>query len=468
MTKAIFRNATPAFLTDFGAAWEGDSIVASKPPSAGTTSFAWRFAAEFAAPPAEVHSAVSGTNMTNMESRLTAFKASISALLPSVDLLLVYAQMGNGLLEQQADELAQSMLDYFDEIKALDPAKVRIIASYILHRDNDDLAPGDWESEVNEHNGYMAALYYRFDGLMRWQELSGTFSYANAKPMSFASPVYPDGDGIHPNDTTNEEMTDLLVIEAQNQLSLNRPSNSVVPAVTGTTTQGSTLTSTAGTWSNSGTITYQWHRSGSPFPVAISAATNSTYVLAAADVGTTIFCVTTNTRSGIAVHAKSNTTATITAPAGSFGDLVHEDYTTWDDIAEPSTSIVSGPGTGPLGGFAEYTVDIDSGEYTYRQAFVSEGIPQNPAVGETLHIKMAVKGTVGETVAVVATDVNGGTDHDVITFDGNWQEVNIALTIVSLANGYILMGLDKRGGIYAGSGVGNSTFLVWGVKFTKT
>jgi hypothetical protein len=405
--------------------------------------------------------------MTNMESRLTAFKASISALLPSVDLLLVYAQMGNGLLEQQPDELAQSMLDYFDEIKALNPAKIRIIASYILHRDNDDLAPGDWETAVNLHNGYMAALYYRFDGMMRWQELSGTFSYANAKPMSFASPTYPDGDGIHPNDVTNVEMTGLLVIEGQNQLSLNRPSNSVAPAVTGTTTQGSLLTATSGTWSNSGTITYQWHRSGSPFPVAIGGATSITYLLTASDVGTTIFCVVTNTRSGIAVHEQSNTTATIMAPAGSFGDLVHEDYTTWHDVFEPSTSIASGPGTGPLGGFAEYTVDIDVDEYTYRQAYVPD-IPQDPAVGETLHIKMAVKGTVGEKVAVVATDVNGGTGYTVVTFDGSWQEVNIALTVVSLANSFILMGFDKRGGTYAGAGVGNSTFLVWGVKFTKT
>jgi hypothetical protein len=50
--------------------------------------------------------------------------------------------------------------------------------------------------------------------------------------------------------------------------------NSVAPVISGTPTQGQTLTTTDGTWTGSPTFTYQWKRDG----VAISSATASTYV----------------------------------------------------------------------------------------------------------------------------------------------------------------------------------------------
>jgi hypothetical protein len=90
------------------------------------------------------------------------------------------------------------------------------------------------------------------------------------------------------------------------------PVNTVAPAVTGTTSVGQTLSSTTGTWTGlpAPTFTYQWYRSPS---TAISGETSSTYVLAVADVGNTIFCRVTATNSVSAVSADSNTTATITA-----------------------------------------------------------------------------------------------------------------------------------------------------------
>ena len=63
---------------------------------------------------------------------------------------------------------------------------------------------------------------------------------------------------------------------------------SVVPAVSGTTRQASTLTSTAGTWSPAPTSTaYQWRRcdSTSISCVDIAGATASTYVLQPDDAG---------------------------------------------------------------------------------------------------------------------------------------------------------------------------------------
>lgn len=91
------------------------------------------------------------------------------------------------------------------------------------------------------------------------------------------------------------------------------PVNTVAPAVTGTATFGSTLTTTNGTWTGSPppTFTYQWQR----VTTNISGATSSTYVLVAADVGNTIRCVVTATNSiaPSGVTANSNSTATIAA-----------------------------------------------------------------------------------------------------------------------------------------------------------
>src|SRR5690349_5004640 len=76
------------------------------------------------------------------------------------------------------------------------------------------------------------------------------------------------------------------------------PANTSLPVVSGTTTQGSTLTTSNGTWANSPTsYTYNWLRCDSTGRkcVQIAGATAQSYKLVAADVGSTL-------RS--AVHAK--------------------------------------------------------------------------------------------------------------------------------------------------------------------
>jgi Ig domain of plant-specific actin-binding protein len=67
------------------------------------------------------------------------------------------------------------------------------------------------------------------------------------------------------------------------------PANTALPAISGTATQGQTLTTTNGTWTSATTVTYtyQWERCDSAGNncAAISGATSTTYVLAAADAG---------------------------------------------------------------------------------------------------------------------------------------------------------------------------------------
>ena len=65
------------------------------------------------------------------------------------------------------------------------------------------------------------------------------------------------------------------------------PVNTAIPAITGTGTVGQTLTCTTGTWTYSPTnYTYQWMRGAMP----IGGATASTYLLVAADSGTSLTC----------------------------------------------------------------------------------------------------------------------------------------------------------------------------------
>ena len=91
------------------------------------------------------------------------------------------------------------------------------------------------------------------------------------------------------------------VITASNYI----PVNSVLPVISGTTTLGSLLTSTNGTWSNSpSSFAYQWRRNASN----ITSATASTYTLVLADSLANITCIVTATNgAGSSAPATSNT-----------------------------------------------------------------------------------------------------------------------------------------------------------------
>ena len=80
------------------------------------------------------------------------------------------------------------------------------------------------------------------------------------------------------------------------------PVNTVAPVASGTTTVGSTLSCTTGTWTNSPTsYAYQWLRNGAN----ISGATSSTYLTVTADGGTSIRCTVIATN----VHGSGTATS---------------------------------------------------------------------------------------------------------------------------------------------------------------
>lgn len=91
---------------------------------------------------------------------------------------------------------------------------------------------------------------------------------------------------------------------------LKLPVNSVAPAITGTTTEGETLTVSNGTWSNTpDTYTRIWKRDG----VVIAGESGATYVLALEDVGAVITASVVATNLGVSAVATSAATAAIAA-----------------------------------------------------------------------------------------------------------------------------------------------------------
>ncbi|HEY3758592.1 MAG TPA: hypothetical protein VGL37_02435 [Solirubrobacteraceae bacterium] len=104
--------------------------------------------------------------------------------------------------------------------------------------------------------------------------------------------------------------------ESESESAPAAPANTALPTISGTTTEGQTLSATSGSWSGSPTgYAYQWrdcNTSGASC-TNISGATTSSHKLTATDVGETIRVVVTATNAGGSQSATSTATATVAA-----------------------------------------------------------------------------------------------------------------------------------------------------------
>lgn len=140
------------------------------------------------------------------------------------------------------------------------------------------------------------------------------------------------------------------------------PLNTVTPTISGLRVIGATLGAVVGTWTGvpTPTFTYQWKRNG----VNISGATNSTYVLVTADLGTSISVAVTGTNSAGADIVESEGTELIDdeianifiAPVASG----NKDGTSFDN-ALAITSMSSAINQLPVGGTCY--LRADAGDY---------------------------------------------------------------------------------------------------------
>ena len=131
------------------------------------------------------------------------------------------------------------------------------------------------------------------------------------------------------------------------------PSNTGMPAVSGTTTQGQTLSTGNGIWSGSPTgYSYQWKNCDSSGNACtnISGATSSSYQLAASDVGHTMRAVVTATNSGGSTLSTSSPTNVVrglpVAPPSNTGPPAVSGTATQGQMLSTSNGTWSGSPTG--------------------------------------------------------------------------------------------------------------------------
>lgn len=117
------------------------------------------------------------------------------------------------------------------------------------------------------------------------------------------------------------------------------PSNTVLPAISGTLIVGETLTCSSGTWDGDAVITYayQWYQSDDD---AIGGATNNTYALTSGEYGIGVYCEVTATNGVGSDSAVSATTANI--GDGSLKDVISSAVF---DLDATKSASYSGSGT---------------------------------------------------------------------------------------------------------------------------
>lgn len=102
-------------------------------------------------------------------------------------------------------------------------------------------------------------------------------------------------------------------------VTLAPPQSTALPTISGSAAQGSKLSATTGSWTNSPSgYGFQWYRCDAAqiTCTAITSATQSTYTPVAADLGDVLYVgVTAQNGGGLSAEADSDVTATVAAPA---------------------------------------------------------------------------------------------------------------------------------------------------------
>ena len=197
------------------------------------------------------------------------------------------------------------------------------------------------------------------------------------------------------------------------------PVNSAEPVISGSPVEGTTLSTTAGTWVGAGTITYayQWVRcdagggapDGSDCPT-IPGATGSSYTLAAADIGRRLRVQVTATNSAGSTAVASNPTAVVTQSTSTGpprnttepsitgtpqqGFSLFADIGTWAG-ATPITFTYQWVRCGASGG------NPDGSNCTFiSSATTSSYVPTSDDVGQRLRIRVTGTNSLGvQTIA---------------------------------------------------------------------
>jgi len=183
-------------------------------------------------------------------------------------------------------------------------------------------------------------------------------------------------------------------------LNMPAPVNQTVPAISGPTFSGQTLTADPGTWTNNPTTyAYQWRRCDTDAAncQAIHGATSQTYQLAAADEGNTIRVRVTASNAGGSGQSDSDATATVRAPAPAPTPSAPPAITGQPYVAVTLTA-TNGTWSGTVTGYQRQWLRCDTA-----------GANCQPISGATGQSYTAAPADSGSTLRVAVQAVNDGT-----------------------------------------------------------
>jgi hypothetical protein len=178
------------------------------------------------------------------------------------------------------------------------------------------------------------------------------------------------------------------------------PTNTALPTISGTTTQGQALTASKGTWAGSPTsYSYQWRDCNSSGSACsnISGATSSSYTLTTNDVGNTVRVVVTATNVGGSTPATSAQTAAVQAPAAQGPTNTALPTVSGAATQGQTLTATSGSWTGTPTGYGYQWADCNSSGASCTN--ISGAISNSYTLTST---------DVGNTVRVAVTATNSG------------------------------------------------------------
>jgi hypothetical protein len=188
------------------------------------------------------------------------------------------------------------------------------------------------------------------------------------------------------------------------------PTVTTVPSISGTTTEGDTLSATAGVWSGEPTsYSYQWQDCTALGASCsdIADATASTYALRASDVGDTVRVVVSASNAGGSTSAPSAVTATIAADPPPPSPTASFTYSPASPIIGQLVSFDSASSTCPDGP-CTYEWSDDGG--------TTRPVPALWPLGSGQILQYTFSGAGTKYVRLVVTDATGQTatvEHDV-------------------------------------------------------
>ena len=202
----------------------------------------------------------------------------------------------------------------------------------------------------------------------------------------------------------------------------SQPRNVSPPAVSGTPSAGSVLTTTNGTWTYCppASFTYQWFRDGSP----IAGATSSSYTVTSDDAAAILYAQVTITTLNYEASASSNSVQGLASednaatPEADQADEIGDD--TVDDAATPQPMSPSGPaspGTYTTTLWSSSEMDANTGLYavdsTAAGTTAFSGIVQDDSTGDaisgaTVTMSYLPCGTCAAVPTSTTSDAGGG------------------------------------------------------------